>query len=100
MKRFMVWAIAFVFLFTTSAIAAEVKKEAAAPAVTADPAKAEKKEVKAADTKPAADKKAVADKKAADKKAGADKKASDKKADADKKTDDKKAEMPAAPAKK
>ena len=31
MKRFMVWAIALVFLFATSAIAAEVKKEAAAP---------------------------------------------------------------------
>ena len=41
MKRFMVWVIAFVFLFTTSAIAAEVKKEAAAPAAKAEPAKAE-----------------------------------------------------------
>ncbi len=41
MKRFMVWAIALVFLFTTSAIAAEAKKEAAAPAATAEAAKAD-----------------------------------------------------------
>ncbi len=46
MKRFMVWAIALVFLFTTSAIAGEpAKKDApAAPAAKAEPAKAEKKD--------------------------------------------------------
>ena len=49
MKRFMVWAIALVFLFCTSVIAAEKAATPAVPAVPAakaEPAKAEKKEVK------------------------------------------------------
>ena len=50
MKRFMVLVIGLVFLFCTSAIAAETKKAdvatPAAPAAKAEPAKAEKKEVK------------------------------------------------------
>jgi hypothetical protein len=71
MKRFMVWAIALVFLFTVSGIAAA--QAPAAPEKKAEAAKVEKK--------------------ADDKKAGADKKADDKKAAADKK-----AEAPAAPA--
>ena len=52
MKRFMVLVIGLVFLFCTSAIAAETKKAdvatPAAPAAKAEPAKAEKKEVKKA----------------------------------------------------
>jgi hypothetical protein len=51
MKRFMVWAIALVFLFCTSVIAAEkaaTPAVPATPAAKAEPAKAEKKDKKAA----------------------------------------------------
>ncbi len=54
MKRFMVWAIALVFLFCTSVIAAEkaaTPVTPATPAATADPAKAEKAADIKADTK-------------------------------------------------
>jgi hypothetical protein len=55
MNRFMVLVIGLVFLFCTSAIAAETKKAdvatPAAPAAKAEPAKAEKKEVKEAEKK-------------------------------------------------
>src|SRR4030042_4202254 len=55
MKRFMVLVVGLVFLFCTSAIAAEKKAPAApatpaTPAVKAEPAKAEAKEVKKAKT--------------------------------------------------
>jgi len=96
MKRFMVWAIALVFLFCTSAIAAERGTTDPAVADAKVAPKAEKKELsaeqKAAADKKAADKKAKAEKKAADKKAKAEKKAADKKAKADKKAAEKKAD--------
>ena len=88
MKRFMVWTIALVFLFCTSAIAADKKAVApapgsgvpeAAPAMTGEATKTETGKATGVTKKQTPEQKAKAEKKAADKKAKAEKRTPDKK---------------------
>jgi hypothetical protein len=88
MKRFMVWTIALVFLFCTSAIAAEKKAVApapgsgvpeAAPAMTSEATKTETGKATGKTKELTPEQKKKADKKAADKKAKTEKRTPDKK---------------------
>jgi hypothetical protein len=88
MKRFMVWAIALVFLFCSSAIAAEKKKAEikdvpglpqSADKLTDEATKTETGKATGVTKKQTPEQKAKADKKAAERKAKAEKRTPDKK---------------------
>jgi hypothetical protein len=95
MKRFMVWTIALVFLFCTSAIAAE-KKKADIKEVPGAPQSAQKLTDEATKTE-TGKATGVTKKQTPEQKAKAEKKAADKKVKTEKRTPDKKKAEAAAP---